>query len=1136
MAVREFNFDAFLSHSADDREVVRNLAERLRSDGLRIWFHEWAIPPGASIPIEVDIGLEQSRNLILFMSVSSFGSEWVSLESQTFRFADPANRELRLIPVRLDDTEPPRASLRQFAYIDWRGGGSEDAYARLLGACRHSSDLTFQYGSEDGQKSADGLGVFRISQDHSSKVSAVTISPDGTLAIFGFLNGLLQIVPLIGDSRPHTLPGHPASIKALAVAAKSNWLISAAEDRTLRIWDIRSGIQINLLGGHSSTDFLVAVSADGKRVVYTSGDWMIWTWDLEGRVNHRILGRHSGRIRAMSVSEDGRFAVTGSDDGTVRVWDIESGASPQIIDLRGVRISSIVFQDECVCAGCDDGAVRIWSFNSMGRPRLLGGQSSPILDVSLSDDCNRVLSASTDGALRIWDLSGQRPSRVIEDLSSRINAVSLSPNRRQALWASEDGTVRVWDFKNELRPGASEDLIRYTNAKVIVVGDKGSGKTGITVRLAHDLPPSHWPSTSGVWATQWVLKDLFADSGWDRELWLWDFGGQADQRLIHQLYLDGTAVVLLVFDADNELVLPGLREWQQAIRRSVPLSVPVILAAGRTDVGSRFDRARVKAFAEKNGYAFLETSAENNRGIPELRKILLNVIPWRILDHQESPARYKRLKDEIVQIRDEGELTLLTFKELESILSARLPATFDFSSRILQNVISLLDSPGIVKDLKFGSYILLRPEWINIYAQAVIRTLRAEESGLGYMPVRAIREGCLIFQSDRIDEQSRDVKRLRIEDERIVLQSMEAALLERRLCLQHEGNLVFPGHCGRERPHGAIPGKKFVGYTITGFLNDIYATLVVKLAHCGTYRLKELYKGAADFHTKQDDKFIGIRLLNDDDGSGQILTYVASDVTEEERVVFAAYIQDHLDDTSTSEVERIRYYVCSKCKEAVENRVLAMERVRLLRENAQILCPRCEGPVLLWDKVEALFVDQLIRNKVRGLHIDESSDRNARQAGIDLFHEVFARLLSAGQDRIKIERNQGSHFDLGVEFSDEHGRGIGRGMYLVLREESSDLVKAELDGSVTFEVPEQEWVRNCIEWSAQGPVRLVIGTVSSFNTQGSEAGVPSARVRWMEIGELLSVVAKHTTVSRIKFVGEQMDAESVLRLRDGAKK
>lgn len=39
----EFAYDVFLSHSAKDKAVVRPLAERLRADGVKVWFDEWAL-------------------------------------------------------------------------------------------------------------------------------------------------------------------------------------------------------------------------------------------------------------------------------------------------------------------------------------------------------------------------------------------------------------------------------------------------------------------------------------------------------------------------------------------------------------------------------------------------------------------------------------------------------------------------------------------------------------------------------------------------------------------------------------------------------------------------------------------------------------------------------------------------------------------------------------------------------------------------------------------------------------------------------------------------------------------------------------------------------------------------------------
>ena len=104
-----FNYDVFLSHSAKDKAVVRDVAERLRKDGVKVWFDEWVLKPGDSIPSKIEEGLERSRVLVLCMSANAFGSDWAQLESGTFQMQghhalrDPLNKERRFLPLRLDD-------------------------------------------------------------------------------------------------------------------------------------------------------------------------------------------------------------------------------------------------------------------------------------------------------------------------------------------------------------------------------------------------------------------------------------------------------------------------------------------------------------------------------------------------------------------------------------------------------------------------------------------------------------------------------------------------------------------------------------------------------------------------------------------------------------------------------------------------------------------------------------------------------------------------------------------------------------------------------------------------------------------------------------------------------------------------
>ena len=94
-----------------------------------------------------------------------------------------------------------------------------------------------------------------------------------------------------------------------------------------------------------------------------------------------------------------------------------------------------------------------------------------------------------------------------------------------------------------------------------------------------------------------------SDDGVEREIWLWDFGGQADQRLIHQLYMDDTALAVLVFDGQKEDLFETLGQWDRDLTRASRRAFAKLLAAGRIDAGGlRVSRTEVERFAKERGF------------------------------------------------------------------------------------------------------------------------------------------------------------------------------------------------------------------------------------------------------------------------------------------------------------------------------------------------------------------------------------------------------------------------------------------------------------------------------------------------------------------------------------------------------
>ena len=115
-----YTYDVFLSHNRQDKPWVRELAYSLHVAGLKVFFDEEAVPPGAQILRTIEDALEDSRYILLFLTPFSLASRWVALEVALAISADPDSKQNRLIPVCLEplNLKDIRPSLRALNIIN----------------------------------------------------------------------------------------------------------------------------------------------------------------------------------------------------------------------------------------------------------------------------------------------------------------------------------------------------------------------------------------------------------------------------------------------------------------------------------------------------------------------------------------------------------------------------------------------------------------------------------------------------------------------------------------------------------------------------------------------------------------------------------------------------------------------------------------------------------------------------------------------------------------------------------------------------------------------------------------------------------------------------------------------------------
>jgi TIR domain len=98
---------AFLSHSSQDKTIIRQIASDLTAEGVEVWLDEQRIHVGDSIPEKIAQGLAQSDFFLIALSEHSVDSEWVKRELNNALVQEISKRKIAILPLKLSACEIP---------------------------------------------------------------------------------------------------------------------------------------------------------------------------------------------------------------------------------------------------------------------------------------------------------------------------------------------------------------------------------------------------------------------------------------------------------------------------------------------------------------------------------------------------------------------------------------------------------------------------------------------------------------------------------------------------------------------------------------------------------------------------------------------------------------------------------------------------------------------------------------------------------------------------------------------------------------------------------------------------------------------------------------------------------------------
>jgi WD40 repeat protein len=356
-----------------------------------------------------------------------------------------------------------------------------------------------------------------------------------------------------------TLSGHSGGVNDLCVTIGQDGqplLASGSDDRTVRVWDLRTGQLWRTLAGHASgVKTLCAVSRpDGHLLAVAGTDGTVCLWDPEsGRLRHRLEG-HPNAVNALCAvaGPDGwELLASAGNDKTVRIWDPGTGESRHILagHTRWVSaLCAVALPDgrRLLASAGNDTTVRIWNPETGELLHTLAEHTSwvnTLCTVVRPDGRPLLASAGDDGLVLLWDPADGRLHTALTGHDTGVGqlCVVTDPAGRQLIASRSHGkAIRIWDpvagrlqhllagsaFRSEVLcavagPDGGQLLAVAGARESVDLWDPGAGRVWRTLH-------GHTGRVKALCAVPGEDGQLLASAGVDQTVRLWHLGSDPE--------------------------------------------------------------------------------------------------------------------------------------------------------------------------------------------------------------------------------------------------------------------------------------------------------------------------------------------------------------------------------------------------------------------------------------------------------------------------------------------------------------------------------------------------------------------------------------------------------------------------------
>ncbi|MBX9692366.1 MAG: hypothetical protein K2Z81_08285, partial [Cyanobacteria bacterium] len=219
---------------------------------------------------------------------------------------------------------------------------------------------------------------------------SLALSPDERLLAAGGMGNIILWDMVHGKRVKVLLSNNEKEILFLAFSPNGDTLASVSLDRTIKLWEPRTGKLIHTFCGHVGVPEAIGFNADGTKLFSVSFDTNFSSWKMSR---------------------------------TIKTWDLASGKEASSNSIPVEQVDPVCFSPDCrILASGHDGALVLSEVASGQVLRTIGNP----------------LGGARTGA------GGTERPKVCGINAKTITALSFSPSGRLVTDGTLDGTIRLW--------------------------------------------------------------------------------------------------------------------------------------------------------------------------------------------------------------------------------------------------------------------------------------------------------------------------------------------------------------------------------------------------------------------------------------------------------------------------------------------------------------------------------------------------------------------------------------------------------------------------------------------------------------------------------------------------------------------